>query len=358
MKKLNRNLSLLLVLMSFMVFAGCGAVEEEKTKENGLNDGEQVEQVEVIEEEEAIEKSLTEEEMQELGVNELGQVMVLMYHVIGDEEGTWARTRDNFRNDLQRLYDSGYRTVSMTDFLTGNISVPAGTTPIIFTFDDGTPGHFTFIEEDGELIVDPDSAVGIMLDFSAENPDFGHNATFYLNFNPPPFGQREHWEEKLRFLDEKGMEIGNHSYSHEYLNRVDDEEVQRQLGKVVKIVTEVLPGYEINSLALPFGLSAENSELEMQGSYKGIEYNHLGVLRVGANPSNPLGHENFNPARIPRVRACEDELNKWLNHFEQNPHLRYVSDGDSNTIAIPVHMKEHIDEENLDHGELVVYEGN
>src|SRR5581483_5653531 len=36
--------------------------------------------------------------------NELGQIMVLEYHEIGDEELRWTRSRENFRHDLEYLY--------------------------------------------------------------------------------------------------------------------------------------------------------------------------------------------------------------------------------------------------------------
>lgn len=299
--------------------------------------------------------SMTKEEMAQLKVNELGQVMVLMYHVIGEQEGEWARTRENFRHDLHRLYQLGYRTVTMTDFLTGNINIPAGTSPIILTFDDGTIGQFRFLEENSELVVDPDSAVGIMLDFAKEYPDFGNGATFFINF-PNPFGQPQYWQEKLNFLVENGMEVGNHSYNHPNLSRLSDEEVQRELATHVDLVRQAVPGYQVNSLALPFGISAQNTALEMSGKYQNMEYNHLAVLRVGANPSYPPEHTKFNPARVPRVRADQNELDKWLDYFDKNPHLRYISDGNQSTLAIPAAEKDNVDLEKLGSKELVIYD--
>jgi hypothetical protein len=51
----------------------------------------------------------------DLPPNELGEIMVLEYHRIGDNEGEWVRSRDNFRRDLQTLYEKGYRPVLMRD---------------------------------------------------------------------------------------------------------------------------------------------------------------------------------------------------------------------------------------------------
>src|SRR4029434_5450183 len=72
----------------------------------------------------------------ELAVNELGRVMILEYHKIDHPEERWTRTPANFRRDLQRLWERGYRTVALSDYLDGRINLPKGTTPLILTFDD------------------------------------------------------------------------------------------------------------------------------------------------------------------------------------------------------------------------------
>lgn len=62
--------------------------------------------------------------------NEAGKIMVLMYHVIGDSEGEWSRRWDNFRKDLGVLYEKGYRLISLNDYISNNIDVEAGYTPV------------------------------------------------------------------------------------------------------------------------------------------------------------------------------------------------------------------------------------
>ncbi|HBC30369.1 MAG TPA: hypothetical protein DC024_03855 [Clostridiales bacterium] len=47
--------------------------------------------------------------------NELGEISIWMYHNIREPEAIWVRTPENFRADLQRFYDLGYRLVSLTD---------------------------------------------------------------------------------------------------------------------------------------------------------------------------------------------------------------------------------------------------
>ena len=74
------------------------------------------------------------------GPNELGRLLVLEYHRIGNNEGEWVRSEAHFRNDLQMLWDRGYRPVTMRDVANGNINLPEGTSPVVFVFDDSSLG--------------------------------------------------------------------------------------------------------------------------------------------------------------------------------------------------------------------------
>ena len=281
--------------------------------------------------------------------NELGEIMILMYHEIGEPEGEWRRTPDNFRRDLETLYQEGYRAVSMTDMVRGEIDIPAGTSPVVFTFDDANRGNFNYIEKDGELIIDPDCAVAILEAFYEENPDFGLEATFYIYY-PNPFRQPEYIEKKLNYLVERGFEIGNHTYSHANLSRLTREEVQKELAMHVKSTQAYLPGYPVNSLALTYGIFPQDPQLAVQGSYQDTSYYHEAVLLVGANPAPSPYHKNFNPSRLPRIRGSEMNtdgvgLYDWLEVLENNPHRRYVSDGDSRTVTAPESLKDRLDQE-------------
>ena len=53
--------------------------------------------------------------------NELGEIPIWMYHNIREPEAIWVRTPENFRADLQRFYDLGYRLVSLTDVVINNM---------------------------------------------------------------------------------------------------------------------------------------------------------------------------------------------------------------------------------------------
>ncbi|MBA1335219.1 MAG: Polysaccharide deacetylase [Firmicutes bacterium] len=294
--------------------------------------------------------------------NEAGKIMILMYHVIGEKEGEWSRTWENFKKDLGVLYEKGYRLISLNDYLDNNIKVEAGYTPVVITFDDATQGQFNILEEDGKLTVDPTSAVGILEEFYDKHPDFGLEATFYIYY-PVPFRKKELIEYKLNYIVEKGMDIGNHTYGHANLGTLDAEGIQQQLGRMVLETQKIIPGYNISSLALPYGANAKEQfrSYVYSGSYQGVSYENKGVLLVGSNPALSPIDRKFDPHKIPRIRATEDpnintDMYDWMDYFDKNPQERYVSDGDETVISVPKSMEDRIDAERLGDKRLRVYE--
>ena len=291
--------------------------------------------------------------------NELGEVMILMYHNIGEEESEWTRTPENFRRDLEELYRRGYRTVSLLDYVRGEIDLPAGTSPVILTFDDSTRNQFNYLEADGGVELDPDSAVGILEDFYSRHPDFGRAATFYI-FYPQPFRQQPYIRKKLEFLREKGYEIGNHTYGHANLARVDHEEVQRQIALHAQKTGEILPGYGVRSLALPYGSYPRETSLALEGQYQGYRYENEAVLLVGYRPAPSPFAGNFNPSRLPRVRASEMKVDgvgmyDWLEYFETRPDRRYISSGNPHIITVPESYRDKVNPEAVGDREIHFY---
>ncbi|MGI6366480.1 MAG: polysaccharide deacetylase family protein [Bacillota bacterium] len=301
--------------------------------------------------------------------NELGEIPIWMYHNIKEPESTWVRTPDNFRADLQRFYDLGYRLVSLTDVIANNIDIPAGTSPMVLTFDDGNANNFNLLKDErGEIVVDPDCAVGIILDFAEKHPDMGTAATFFVHL-PHPFSQKDSWYTsehrtwKLQKLVEWGMEIGNHSLRHPHLSKdiKSLDHLLEELGKPQQLIEELVPGYRLNSLALPYGSKpkAEWRDYLHKGQFQGVEYQHDAVLLVGSTPAKPYNHVGYSPLAMPRVRASNypdggvgDFLDKALARLNKT---RYISDGDPDIITVPESALEDLNPESLGDKELRTY---
>lgn len=282
--------------------------------------------------------------------NELGRVMVLEYHLIGYPEDRWRRTPENFRKDLQMLYDNDFYPVSVHAIASGELNVPAGKTPFAMTFDDSSAGQFRYIEKNGELIIDPNCALGIMEDFRKKHKDFPLTATFYVLPAIKPtlrlFAQPEYKKQKLEWLQNNGYEIGNHTWYHAQLSKLSDAEAQKHLAMFVKEIREFLPDYEVKSLALPLGMHAKNRALEASGEFEGIRYKHESVMLVGSATSVSPYSKKFNRLGIQRVQAGEHTENPENFMKSQIKHkTRFVSDGDPKTISAPETLKEEVNPE-------------
>jgi peptidoglycan/xylan/chitin deacetylase (PgdA/CDA1 family) len=274
----------------------------------------------------------------DLPPNELGRIMILEYHKIDQPEERWTRTPANFRRDLERLWERGYRLVALNDVLDGKIGTRRGTTPVVLTFDDSSPGQFKLIEKNGEWVLDPDSAVGILEAFERQHPEFGHAATFYVlpGADPPNrlFNQKELAARKLQYLAARGYEIGSHTLWHANLSKYPEKIVRQQLATAQEWIQKDVPGYRIRTLALPMGAFPKDLHWAIEGAEGKTTYRHDAILMVagGAAPS-PYARA-FDPYRLPRIQAVETELAQWLTYFERNPQERYVSDGDAAVITV------------------------
>jgi peptidoglycan/xylan/chitin deacetylase (PgdA/CDA1 family) len=278
--------------------------------------------------------------------NELGRVMILEYHKIDYPEERWTRTPENFRRDLETLYAKGYRLQSLTGLVEGRITVPAGTTPVVLTFDDSSAGQFRYLDRNGSLEIDPKSGVGVLEAFIREKPDFGRAATFFVlpGAKAPNnlFNQPEHEGRKLRWLVEQGYEIGNHTLWHANLGKYDETTVRAQLAEAQVWVQRHVPQYRLRTLALPHGVYPKEIGWALGGTAKGTTYRHEAILMVagGAAPSPFV--KSFDPVHLPRVQAVEADLRHWLNHFERTPTDRYISDGNADTLTIPTSLKDRL----------------
>jgi peptidoglycan/xylan/chitin deacetylase (PgdA/CDA1 family) len=271
--------------------------------------------------------------------NELGRVMILEYHKIDLPEERWTRTPDNFRRDLQRLWERGYRLVSLNDYLDGRIALPKGTTPVILTFDDSSPGQFRYLEKNGDWVVDPDCAVGILEQFEKDHPGFGRAATFFVlpGASPPNrlFNQPDLVGKKLAYLKSRGFEIGNHTLWHANLAKYDEPTVRKQLLEAQEWVRKHLPGYRFRSLALPMGAYPKELGWAVSGGLNGSAYRHDAILMVAGGAALSPHARGLDLYHLPRIQATEAELGYWISHFDKRGEERYMSDGDPATVTVP-----------------------
>lgn len=275
--------------------------------------------------------------------NEMGRIPVLEYHLIGENEGRWSRNWERFARDLELLHARGYRPITVRQLVRGEIDLPAGLSPVVITFDDASPGQFRYIERDGQLVVDPRSAVGIWDAFAAKHPEWKGGGTFcvltaasegHALFGEKGIqGQRSDWRHrKVRYLVEQGHEVCNHTLYHVNLARASSAFGIEQIARAQLAVDSAVAGYRMTSFALPLGEWPADRSILRRGTWKDprsgreVSYEIDAILMVAGGPARSPRDSLFDPLRIPRVQVFGDELERTLDQLDRNG-TRYVSAG-------------------------------
>ena len=286
--------------------------------------------------------------------NELGRIPIVEWHQVVAADGTYKVSRERFRAELRELHARGYVPVNLSEMLDHTMDIPAGKSPVLFTFDDASPSQFRYIERNGTLVVDPTSAVGLLLDFIKAHPDWKAKGLFcmlpaaeagHAFFGDKGIdGQKTEWRfKKVQFLVSQGFELCNHTLWHAKLNKYSDAVVQEQLARGAMAIDSAVPGYQVRGFALPYGLWPKNRALAFNGSWydkkskRNVRYRHEAVFEVAGGPARSPFDPEFNPKSLPRVPLQGGtKLSATLDQMDKpGKWARYVSDGNPKTIAKP-----------------------
>ncbi len=323
------------------------APEDEADEPDDVDEAEDAS--DVVDQDEPDEPTEPDVDPAEVDADELGHVPVLMYHRLLDDGGSeYDLTPEEFRGELEWLFDNGYSPIRTKDLVRGEFDVPAGRTPVVLTFDDST-GEQAQLIDDGEL--DPETAMGILVDVAEEYPEVEPVASLYV-ISSSLFGGTEAGPRIVEHLHDMGMEIGNHTHNHPNLSQLSSDEVEDELATTVAEVTDIVPDAEVVTLSLPLGIFPDDRSLVAQGSSVAGDYVNEGVLLVGSDPAPSPFAEGFDPLAIPRIRSSpswdggEPDFGSafWLEQLDaEGSYRRYVSDGDPDTISFPQERAEELD---------------
>jgi hypothetical protein len=273
-----------------------------------------------------------------LAANHMGKIPVLEYHVIGGTaDAQYTRTVASFKADLEDVYKRGYRPITIAQMLDKNFAdVPDGMSPVVFVFDDASPEQFSYIEQNGQLTIDPNSGVGIWVDFAKTHPGWKNRATFCMlngagaghNFfgdSPKFHGQKKEWRfQKVKWLADQGFELCDHTLWHMMLSKYPDDKVQEQIARNLMGIDSAVAGYKVRTLALPYGLWPKNRALAWQGSWTDPKtgtahpYKFDAVLEVSGGPTESPYDPAFNGHSIKRIEAIKNDIHQTLDRLDKN----------------------------------------
>jgi hypothetical protein len=272
--------------------------------------------------------------------SELGVVPVLMHHrMAASVSGEYDMTPAFFRAELERLYRENYFPIRTIDLVRRDLSaVPVGKTPVVLTFDDSTPGQFA-LDAAGRVV--PDTAVGIMLAFQARHPDFPAVGSFYLNKSP--FGlPASEVGRALKYLNDLGCELGNHTWDHPNLRHLGTAEAEAEIGRLAAMISTAVPAAPARTIALPLGVHPRDRRILAAGGRGSTAYRNEGVLLVGAGPCPSPYSKSFDPMAIPRIRCSSYQggqgnllMDYWLDKLARTPQLKFVAASNNGNVVVP-----------------------
>lgn len=257
----------------------------------------------------------------ERAANTNGDVLVLMYHKFASKETRYDRSYDHFKHDLGRLYDMGFRPVTMSEYLSDDMPLKPGASPVVITLDDSNETQFTM---KGDGSVDPNCAVGIWQEFARLHPDFPVKGTWYV-LPTVMWGQKKWVDKKVDLLKESGSELACHTWSHPVLRHLSDKQIKVEISRSLDYLSKY--GFNKVSLAYPYGIYPRHMEV-LDGFWMNHKaYTLTGAVTCDTDLAPAPASDDLRPFKVPRVEALEGVLGVdwWLDKIEAGKRKVFVA---------------------------------
>jgi|GEM_PF-247335 len=270
------------------------------------------------------------------------QAPIILYHRFANDThaatSTYTRYSD-LKAELQKLYDAGFSIVSLSSWLDGTWTVPAGRKPLIFTLDDGIYADQLYINDDGTP--SSYSGLGILYAFSQEHPDFGFSASIFCNMGDKYYGDLfvndwfyvsdgDKWKTKLAntmvWALEHNIDLYNHTYTHVELSLTDNAGIAYQLSQNDKVMRQFLALANRsdldaklgNIIALPYGIwPATPDGVLLLKNYTNPEGKPLAAIMEAYNADEPTFtpstfSANYDRMKLPRITSTVGSID-WIS---------------------------------------------
>ncbi|HMV98390.1 MAG TPA: hypothetical protein PKE48_18960 [Anaerolineales bacterium] len=264
---------------------------------------------------------------------------ILTYHKFKTNRPSTYSTvsRLDFEEELESLYRSGYVSVSLEKWLAGDIRVPVGKRPVIFSMDDVFFRNQIALTAEG--IPAKDTGLGVAWEFYKKHPEFGFHWALFSNLGDKPYGEGTSIEQKIQLANvivwciEHDAMIYNHTFRHVNLKNTKglgvtaelrwNDETLRELLQLVHRA-DLIPKLR-NMVALPGGRAPrwEDSQTALYGytDPDGRKVQAIFNIDYITRPDflKPPYARKFNPANLPRIVANLEAIEYLVENKEKYP---------------------------------------
>ena len=269
------------------------------------------------------------------------RVPVINYHQFApntSKKSTDHKIRmEDFVAGLDQLNQAGFTLIHLEDWIKGDLSVPEGRRPLVFTMDDLFYNNQIRLDEKGE----PREDTGMFLawEYGQAHPEFGFKWALFANLGDKWYAEGDpegKWKDELTqtiiWCLDHDARVYNHTYQHIRMDKSSAEGIRWDLEQNDLFLRDLLlkAGREDlieglgNMLAIPFGYWPEGSAYSATTNYITPEGEQMLAIfdidwpiriKFMAPPYSP----EFDPMRIPRIAMPPEAIEYLVEHQAEFP---------------------------------------
>ena len=245
---------------------------------------------------------------------------------------------EDFIAGMDALNQAGYVPIALEDWLKGDLYVPEGKKPVVFTMDDLFYNNQIRLDENGEPRMD--TGLALAWEYGQQHPEFGFEWALFSNLGDKWYAEGDaegRWKDELTqtivWCLENDARIYNHTYRHIRLDLSDAQGVTWELQQNDTFLRELLAnaGREDlipqlgNMFAIPFGYWPDGGAYNAMVNYANPEGEAmLGIFDIdwiinGIKFMAPPYSATFDPLRIPRIAMPPEAVTYLVEHKDEFP---------------------------------------
>lgn len=245
---------------------------------------------------------------------------------------------EDFIAGMDALNQAGFVPIDLEDWIKGDLYVPEGKRPVVFTMDDLFYNNQIRLDEKGDPR--PDTGLALAWKYGQQHPEFGFKWALFSNLGDKWYAEGDpegKWKEDLAativWCIEHDARVYNHTYQHVRMDLSNAQGVQWELEQNDLFLRELLSnagrddlieGLD-NMLAIPFGYWPKGSAYTAMVNYRTPEGKpflaafDIDWLINGAKFMAPPYSAEFDPMRIPRIAMPPEAVEYLVEHQNEFP---------------------------------------